>query len=79
MSAYHQLTGETPREETIATYRHGSGEVRDFHIDYCFVSKGLVPGARLDVLAGGDWPQLSDHFPIVLDVPDAILVPGRAS
>jgi exodeoxyribonuclease-3 len=73
VSAYHALTGEDHGAETISTYRHGSGESRDFHLDYCFVSRELVGGATLSVLRGGDWPSRSDHCPVVLDVPDALL------
>lgn len=73
LSAYHALTGETHGQETVATYRHRPGESHGFHLDYCFVSRPLVAAASLGVLTDGDWPQRSDHFPVVLDIPDAAL------
>ena len=73
VSAYHFQSGETHGDETIPTYVHGSGDTREFHLDYCFVTKALAESANLSVLRGGEWPNRSDHFPVVMDVPNAAL------
>ena len=73
VSAYHALTGECHGLETVGTYRHGARDSKEFHLDYCFVPHSLVESANLIVRRDGDWPQRSDHFPVVLDIPDAAL------
>ena len=73
VSAYHALTGDAHGRETVGTYRHGARDSKEFHLDYCFVSRPLVESASIRVLREGDWPQLSDHFPVALDIPDAVL------
>ena len=72
-SAYHLQTGELHGQETVATYRHGLSDDKLFHIDYCFVSRQLASSANLSVLRSAYWTQLSDHYPVVIDVPDAVL------
>ena len=73
VSAYHALTGDAHGMETVGTYRHGARDSKEFHLDYCFLSNSLVASANLSVRRHGDWPQLSDHFPVMLDIPDAEL------
>jgi exonuclease III len=67
-SLYHWQTGEHHGMETISTYRHSSGAIRDFRIDYCFVSQRLLGASRLEVLRDESWMRLSDHFPLVAEV-----------
>jgi endonuclease/exonuclease/phosphatase family metal-dependent hydrolase len=69
-SAYHAITGEAHGQESVATYRHGKGSAKEFHLDYFFASTPLLPSARFEVLQGPYWEGLSDHFPIVLDLQD---------
>ena len=73
VSAYHGLTGECHGLETVCTYRHGVRDAKEFYLDYCFISKPLTETANLSVLRDGVWLQRSDHFPVVLDIPDAEL------
>lgn len=73
VSAYHFQTGELHGEERTPTYLHASGQSREFHLDYCFVSQELAACCTISVLRGGEWPSLSDHFPVVLDIPDQVL------
>ncbi|MHB8951907.1 MAG: endonuclease/exonuclease/phosphatase family protein [Pirellulaceae bacterium] len=70
VSTYHARTGEAHGEESTGTYRHGFRPDREFHIDYCFLPKELASSASLTVLWDGDWAKRSDHFPLVLDLPD---------
>jgi len=72
-SAYHHLTGEAHGAESFSTYRHDAA--RSFHIDYCFLSRPLLDAANLGIAHGDEWSSLSDHSPIVLDVPDSVLQP----
>ena len=79
ISAYHEQKGEQHGVETVATYRHNCGPIRDFHIDYCFVAKQLNAFAKLRVLNDAVWAERSDHFPLVLDVRDEALRPAPVS
>lgn len=72
-SVYHEQSGETHGHESFATYDHGSGDSRAFHLDYCFVSQVLVQSASLGIRRGVDWRSRSDHSPLVLDIPNAAL------
>lgn len=71
VSAYHAQSGEAHGQETVPTYMHAPEA--SFHLDYCFVSKQLAASANVCVLRGGDWPKRSDHFPVVMDIPDALM------
>ena len=73
VSAYHHQTGEGHGAESLSTYRHKASQ--SFHIDYCFVSRSLADAANLGIASGGSWLALSDHNPVVLDVPDAAFAP----
>lgn len=70
-SAYHSQSGEEHGHESTPTFIRGAKSTkRGFHIDYCFASKRLVDAASVSILRGGDWSKRSDHFPLVLDIPD---------
>ena len=69
-SVYHHQSGEEHGSESTATYLHGRTSPRPFCIDYCFVSKPWVRLASLQILNGVPWTDLSDHFPLVLDLTD---------
>ena len=72
-SAYHHLTGEEHGAETQSTHRKDAA--KSFHLDYCFLSRSLLDAANFSIANGSLWRTLSDHSPIVLDVPDSMLVP----
>ena len=72
-SVYHATTGDSHGQESIPTYRHSSGSERDFHLDYCFVSAELMPAASLEILRDPHWMTVSDHYPLVVDIPDDAL------
>jgi len=76
-SLYHEQTGENHGDESVKTYRHGNA--KQFHLDYCFASRRLRPAANISVLRGGDWSSRSDHFPVVVDIPDAAFAQERIS
>ena len=69
-SLYHYQTQESHGEESQATYRHRGSDQDTFHIDYCFLSASLLQGARIRVVNDPDWAKVSDHYPIVVDLPD---------
>jgi exonuclease III len=73
VSAYHVQFGEKHGDETVETYRQGKNGAKKFHIDYCFLSQILANSARMSILRSEPWYRLSDHYPIVLDVPDSML------
>jgi len=73
VSVYHFHTGELHGQESVATYRHAAGGDSEFHIDYCFVSFELASAATVSVQRSDQWVTLSDHYPLVLDIPDSAL------
>ena len=70
-SVYHHQTGEEHGSETRATYLHGKASPLPFCLDYCW-SKPWLDSASLQILDGPAWNGLSDHFPLVLDLPDGL-------
>lgn len=69
-SAYHRASGEAHGQETTPTfflYRH---QDKPYHFDYAFGSNSLLENARFSIGAMGDWIGLSDHLPLILDMPD---------
>ena len=69
VSLYHEQTGEGHGLESANTYRHSSGATRDFHIDYCFLSRELAAASEISIPQDEDWMRLSDHYPLVVDFP----------
>ena len=67
-SIYHYQTDEGHGQEKTSTYRHSGRVKKEFHIDYCFLSKALLDVATLQILTDGEWETRSDHYPIVLDL-----------
>jgi endonuclease/exonuclease/phosphatase family metal-dependent hydrolase len=69
VSAYHAHHGVTHGQETHATYFHASTGHSPWHIDYCLVSRSLLPRVR-DVHLGDDepWAKRSDHRPLSVDL-----------
>lgn len=76
VSAYHTQTGEAHGSESIGTYRHGYNPDREFHIDYCFLSQPLATAARVTIVRDEPWSKRSDHFPLLLDLPDTLVSGG---
>lgn len=72
-SVYHHHSGEHHGDETIATFVQGKKRPRRFHIDYCFVRPASLPAATLTIPQAKEWMKCSDHFPLVLDIPDVVL------
>jgi exonuclease III len=71
VSAYHEFHGETPGQETRATYFHQWNRKQPFHIDYCFVPSAWIPRLRrVDVGDFQSWKRRSDHRPLVVDLAD---------
>lgn len=68
VSLYHEQTGEGHGQESASTYRHSSGAMRDFHIDYCFVSRELSAASEISIPQDEHWMRLSDHYPLVVDI-----------
>ena len=64
-SSYHHLTGETPGQESKATYYHQRNPEKGFHIDYIFSN---MPGeGQIQLGEFKDWGKLSDHVPLITE------------
>jgi hypothetical protein len=69
-SVYHHLAGEEHGRESTFTYVHGKENPSYFHLDYCMVSERLLPAASLSIPQMTEWLALSDHVPLILDIPN---------
>lgn len=61
---YHKQVQGKEQHPTLYMYRHKD---KPYHIDYCFVSAGLVK--KLESVEIGDydfWIQYSDHVPVIV-------------
>ncbi len=67
-SVYHHQEYVPHGDERTGTYRTGS---REFYLDYAFVPLSWIESATAAVLRGPQWSLMSDHYPLVLDIPDA--------
>ena len=68
VSAYHQFFGETPGEETHATYYQHRAESKPFHIDYCFLPESW--SSRISWVKVGSYAERweSDHRPLTVEL-----------
>ena len=67
ISAYHAHHGEKQGAETQPTYYFYRHRDKPFHIDYVFVPTSWRLGS-VEVGSFGEWGQLSDHVPVVVDL-----------
>src|SRR5262249_7536435 len=68
VSAYHAQTHEPQGQESVSTfylYRHLD---KGYHLDYAFISEGLLERTSLTIPGPGRWLQRSDHLPLVVDI-----------
>lgn len=67
VSLHHHRSGEAHGRETTPTYFHQWKHEQPFHIDYCFVSKGLVDRVTTFEIGTRDpWLARSDHVPLLV-------------
>ncbi len=67
-SGYHYLQNERHGYETKPTLYMYRKIDRPYHVDYAFMSKGLL--GRLDLISIGEyekWSDKSDHMPLILE------------
>lgn len=69
VSAYHAHHGLEHGQERHATYFHRFKADNPWHIDYCLVSRSLLPRVR-EVQVGADepWAKRSDHRPLSVEI-----------
>jgi endonuclease/exonuclease/phosphatase family metal-dependent hydrolase len=70
VSAYHAHGDEAHGAETRSTYFEHRKTDRPFHIDYVFVPKTWTQLFGFELGEPGQWLHLSDHVPVVVQVPD---------
>lgn len=60
--------GEKFGEETVPThFKNIGGDLRQFHIDYAFVSKAFDIEA-VTIASYAEWSAFSDHTPLSVDL-----------
>ncbi len=70
VSLYHAGSGEGQGAESTPSHFFWHQLARPFHIDYAFASRSLVEaGASLKIGQPERWLPLSDHMPLVVDLP----------
>jgi hypothetical protein len=71
VSAFHFQEGVAHGAEAAGTLRRGKKVRKQYHIDYCFVSKFMAPAASLSIIKNEKWSARGDHWPPILDIPNA--------
>jgi len=66
-SAYHAVYGDEFGEETEPTFYMYKKEERPYHIDYAFVPGHQIESAAVTVGMIGNWIDVSDHMPLVVE------------
>ncbi len=70
VSAYHAHHRLGHGQEQHPTYFHRFKADDAWHIDYCFVSRSLLPQVtQVDVTADESWATRSDHRPLSVTLP----------
>ncbi len=67
-SVWHHQHGEAHGQESRPTFYMYRRPERTWHLDYAFVSAGLLPNATLAIGEPEPWLTLSDHLPLILDI-----------
>ena len=68
-SVYHHVCNEMQGKESHPTFFMHRKLARPYHIDYAFLSRKLLPGATCNVGDPADWLEVSDHMPLLLELP----------
>ena len=68
-SAYHYLAKEEQGQESTPTFYMYRKKEKPYHIDYSFVSQSLLPGAACSIGDPATWLDVSDHMPLVVEIP----------
>ncbi|SFB20049.1 MULTISPECIES: hypothetical protein [unclassified Bacillus (in: firmicutes)] len=67
-SCYHYFSKEEFGAESRATYHHHGKRENPFHIEYCFVSAGILQGIQKFYIGEeSEWAGFSSHFPLVIE------------
>lgn len=72
-SLYHELSGEAQGSELKPTFYLHRAETKAYHIDYVFVRQEVLQGSSPKISIGemNEWISVSDHMPIVVEIPSA--------
>ena len=79
VSLYHELMKESQGEELQPTFYLQRNLSKPYHIDYAFLPESFSRGASLHIGSHADWLEISDHMPIILEIPHTPLAPRRAT
>jgi hypothetical protein len=68
-SCYHHFYHKDFGQESRATHFHQRKSQLPFHIDYCFVSRSILEDIKeIHIGKSKDWIEVSDHFPLILEI-----------
>lgn len=66
VSAYHHISGEKHGDESQNTFCLYKNPDKRYHIDYCFLNPEHI--ANFKILNEKAWLELSDHYPIQIEI-----------
>ena len=70
VSVYHQVRGEAHGSESSPTHYFRRDADSPFHIDFAYLPRAWFSSSvSVSVGKAADWLHLSDHFPLIVDVP----------
>jgi len=69
-SAYHGSTGDEFGDETNPTFFMHKNQDRPYHTDYVFAPHSGIESDAVRVGQFDDWIDVSDHMPVMLDIPE---------
>lgn len=69
VSLYHERNGQPHGQETTPTFFLYRRRSQPFHIDFCFLTRGLLDRVRsFEIGAPEDWLPHSDHMPLFVEL-----------
>lgn len=67
-SLYHLSRAEAQGQEAVPTFYMHRNRAKPYHIDYAFLSAGLLPSATMKIGEPDHWLGHSDHMPLVVNL-----------
>jgi len=67
-SLYHHTKSEAQGRESEPTFYLHRNTNKPYHIDYAFVSEGLLGSSDIEIGKAEDWLHISDHLPVTITI-----------
>lgn len=70
---------ELQGEEQTPTFYLQRNITKPYHIDYAFIPSHLLPQASLFIGTHHEWLEISDHMPLIVEIPYPPLLSRRVA